>query len=79
VSSGPAPFATPPALATAPLRTEADSIACEQNGSDPIPSSGAPEAPLTPLLAGAAAVGGAAAIALRRARGESRDLPADVR
>jgi len=36
VSSGPAPFATPPTPVAAPLATEADSIACEQTGS-PLP------------------------------------------
>ncbi|HYL70939.1 MAG TPA: alkaline phosphatase family protein [Candidatus Dormibacteraeota bacterium] len=77
VSSGPAPFATPPALAAAPFRTEADSIACEQTGSDPLPSSSAPEAPLTPLLLGGAAAGGAAATMLRRARRGAPATPAN--
>ena len=69
VSAGPAPFATPPALAAAPLRTEADSIACEEYGSDPLnPAANTPEAPSVALIgaAGAAALGGAALV--RRAR-----------
>ncbi|MBV8930218.1 MAG: hypothetical protein JO152_13940, partial [Mycobacteriaceae bacterium] len=77
VSTGPAPFATPPTLAAAPFRTEADSIACEQTGSDPLPSSSAPEVPLTPLLLGAAAAGGGAAAVLRKARRGGSAAPAN--
>jgi phospholipase C len=56
VATGPAPFAVPPTLAAAPFRTEADSIICEQTGSDPLAPTQVPEVPAAALLAGAAAV-----------------------
>ncbi|MFN2582193.1 MAG: alkaline phosphatase family protein [Candidatus Dormibacteria bacterium] len=73
VSSGPAPFAAPPTLAAAPLRTEADSITCEQTGSDPLPgitqpSSNVPDVPAPALaaLGGVAAAAGTATLIRRR-------------
>jgi phospholipase C len=54
VSSGPAPFATPPTLAQAPTATEADSVSCEQTGS-PLPTVVPEGVPVALLGAGAAA------------------------
>jgi phospholipase C len=68
VASGPAPFATPPRLAAAPLATEADSVACETTGSDPIPGVNVAEVPAPAMLAGAGAVAAAGVVAARRAR-----------
>jgi phospholipase C len=75
VTGGDAPFLTPPALAAAPLRTEADSIACEHTGGDPLaPPAMVPEVSGTALLAGAGAVAGVATAALRhRSRGREAD------
>ena len=67
VSSGPAPFATPPAMPSPPARTEADSISCEQDGgTDVVPPVEVNEAPGAALLAGAAGAALLARRALRR-------------
>ncbi|MBV8302166.1 MAG: twin-arginine translocation signal domain-containing protein [Candidatus Dormibacteraeota bacterium] len=64
VSSGPAPLATPPMLQSARHSTEADSVACEEDGGqDPL---ALPEAPSTALLAAAGVAAGAGALALRQ-------------
>ncbi|MBV8196115.1 MAG: hypothetical protein JOY80_11390 [Candidatus Dormibacteraeota bacterium] len=71
MSTGAAPFATPPTLAAAPTRTEADSIACEEDGGqDPLatnPPAGVPEVSNAALLgaAGILAAGGIAAVRRR--------------
>ncbi len=64
ISSGPAPFATPPTLTAAPNATEADSASCEQTGSPLLPAVVPEGAPLALLGAGAAA----GAYTLRRRR-----------
>jgi len=79
VSSGAAPFAAPPALAPAPVRTEADSIACEQSGADPIPAVNVPDLPSLPLAAAGAVAAGGAAMLARRARTRAQEHgPADA-
>ena len=62
VASGPAPFATPPALVDAPVVTDAGSPLCNETGS-PGPPVNVPEG-AAPLLAAAGA--GVAAAAMRR-------------
>ena len=74
VSSGPAPFATPPALAVAPFHTEADSVACMETGKPAAPPGQVPDG-AAPLLAGAGiAATAAAALAWR---GRETKGPAD--
>ena len=69
VSSGAAPFATPPPLAAAPLRTEADSIFCQETGSDTLnPTPNAPEG-ATALIAAAGAATATGTLAALRRRG----------
>ena len=76
VSSGPAPFAAPPALSAAALRTEADSVVCEEvpGAAGSYPPAQVPDG-AAPLLAGAGVAALAAAAATRRRRG----CPSDVR
>jgi phospholipase C len=76
VASGDAPFATPPALAPAPVATEADSIACKnENGSDfpgPLPPAGVPEGSAAAVAVAGVAATAAAWRSRRYAVGRSR-------
>ena len=67
VSSGPAPFEQPPPLDVSALKTEVDSITCENvpGAAGTYPPPEVPEGPV-PLIAAAGALAGGAAIARRR-------------
>jgi phospholipase C len=75
VSSGPPPFESPPGLAAAALRTEADSLDCEEvpGAAGSYPPAQVPDG-ASPLLLGAGAAALVAAATRRR-----RSCPSDVR
>jgi phospholipase C len=72
VSSGLAPFATPPSLVAAPLHTEADSIACMRTGNPAPPASQLPDGAAPMLVAAGVAAAGAGTAAFKGTRQKER-------